>query len=68
MERSIKTKNSGLVAQRLVLCAALCAMLFALCSVAEAQQPKKMAKIGFLSEGLPSSTTDAIRIEVFRRG
>jgi hypothetical protein len=43
-------------------------MLFALCSVAEAQQPKKMAKIGFLSEGFPSSTTDAIRIEVFRQG
>jgi putative tryptophan/tyrosine transport system substrate-binding protein len=30
---------------------ALCAMLFALCLPAEAQQPKKLPKIGFLSSG-----------------
>ena len=30
---------------------ALCALLFALCSPAEAQQPAKMPKIGFLSSG-----------------
>jgi putative ABC transport system substrate-binding protein len=65
--RSLK-QNLVLIAQSSVLCAALCAMLFALCSVAEAQQPKKIAKIGFLSEGFPSSTTDAIRVEAFRQG
>src|SRR5262245_36920567 len=30
----------------------LCAMLFALCSSAEAQQPKKVPRIGFLYPGL----------------
>ena len=31
----------------------LCAMLFALCSSAEAQQPKKVPRIGYLSRSLP---------------
>ena len=65
--RSLK-QNLVLIAQSSVLCAALCAMVFAFFSVAEAQQPKKIAKIGLLSEGFPSSTTDAIRIEAFRQG
>jgi len=34
-----------------VICLALCAMLFALCSSAEAQQVEKIPKIGFLFEG-----------------
>ena len=33
---------------------ALSAMLFALCSSAEAQQPKKVPRIGYLSAGDPS--------------
>ena len=41
----------------------LCAVLFALCSVAEAQQPKKVSRIGFLSP-----TSDDPRVEAFRQG
>jgi putative tryptophan/tyrosine transport system substrate-binding protein len=33
----------------------LCAMLLALCSSAEAQQPKKVPRIGYLSSGNPAS-------------
>src|SRR5512144_970814 len=59
------TQNSALIAQHSVLCAALCAMLFALCVSAEAQQPAKVYRIGYLSGGLASSSPD---IEAFRQG
>src|SRR5215813_5019673 len=45
-QRRIVTKSLALIS---------CAMLFALCFPAEAQQPKKVYRIGFLSEGSPSS-------------
>jgi putative tryptophan/tyrosine transport system substrate-binding protein len=48
---------------RLVVCA-LCALLFALCSVAQAQ-PKKIPRIGFLSVTSPS--TIPARIDAFRQ-
>src|SRR5512147_2472814 len=41
--------HSTFIAQHSVLCAAVCAMLFALCSRAEAQQPKKLPRIGYLT-------------------
>jgi putative ABC transport system substrate-binding protein len=41
-------------------------MLFALCSVAEAQQPRKVPRIGYLSGSPPSSIT--ARTEAFRQG
>src|SRR6266496_4173342 len=44
----------------------LCAMLFALCSSAQAQQPKKIPRIGFLSATSPSSIS--ARLEAFRQG
>lgn len=44
---------------------ALSAMLFALCSSADAQQPKKIPRIGFLSVTSPS--TIPARIEAFRQ-
>jgi len=44
---------------------ALCAMLFALCQPAEAQQPTKVPRIGFLSTALSSVAT---RTEAFRQG
>jgi len=44
---------------------ALCAMLFALCLPAEAQQPKKVSRIGFLA-ATPSGSSD--RTETFRQG
>jgi putative ABC transport system substrate-binding protein len=42
---------------------ALCAMFFALCFSVEAQQPKKVPRIGFLSTSLPLA-----RVEAFRQG
>jgi len=45
---------------------ALVAMLFALCGSVEAQQPKKVPRIGFLITG--SRTTEADRIEAFSQG
>jgi putative ABC transport system substrate-binding protein len=45
---------------------ALSAMLFALCSSAEAQQAKKVPRIGFLSSVSPS--TISARVEAFRQG
>jgi putative tryptophan/tyrosine transport system substrate-binding protein len=44
----------------------LCAMLFALCSSANAQQPGKVPKIGFLV--VPSRSFFANRIESFQQG
>jgi putative ABC transport system substrate-binding protein len=45
---------------------ALCAMLFALCVPAEAQQAKKVPRIGFISPS--SSATAGPRLEAFRQG
>ena len=44
----------------------LCAMLFALCSSAEAQQPKKVFRIGYL--GLAAIRTNDARFDAFRQG
>ena len=44
----------------------LYAMLFALCFSAEAQQPKKVPRIGFLGSASPSAIST--RIEAFRQG
>ena len=44
----------------------LCAMLFALCVSAEAQQPGKIPRIGFLS-GAPLSSIES-RVDAFRQG
>jgi putative ABC transport system substrate-binding protein len=45
---------------------ALCAMLFALCSSADAQQPTKVPRIGFVSGGNANSPPPLI--EAFRQG
>src|SRR5580765_5195588 len=60
------SKISALIAQHSVLCAALCALLVALCLRAEAQQPTKIPRIGFLL-AVPASTISA-RLEAFRHG
>ena len=44
----------------------LCAMLFALCLSAEAQQPTKVPRIGYLAGA--SLSANAARIEAFRQG
>jgi ABC-type uncharacterized transport system substrate-binding protein len=46
-----RSKDSALITQHSVLCLTLCAMLFALCLPARAQQPGKMARIGYLKIG-----------------
>jgi putative tryptophan/tyrosine transport system substrate-binding protein len=50
---------------RKTTCLTLCAMLFALCVAAEAQQTKKVPRIGYLSSRSPSSestSAEAIRL------
>jgi putative ABC transport system substrate-binding protein len=49
-----------------IYCLALCAMLLALSFPAEAQQPKKTARIGYLLASTPSAA--AHNIEAFRQG
>ena len=49
-----------------IIALALCAMLFALCLPAQAQQPTKVPRIGFLSAISPSSIS--ARMEAFRQG
>ena len=56
--------NSVLIPQHSVLVVALCAMLFALCTSASAQQPKKVPRIGYLSSG--NSASDSARAEGIR--
>ena len=61
----VKTKSAR-ITQHSVLCAALCAMLFALCSVVEAQQQSKPARIAYFSAGTASSQTS--RVDAFKDG
>jgi putative ABC transport system substrate-binding protein len=46
---------------------ALCAMLFALCSSADAQQPKKLPRIGLVTQG-SASGPGSVRAEALRQG
>ena len=50
----------------IILYLALCALLFALCASAEAQEPAKVPRIGFQLDA-PAATA-AARIEAFRQG
>ena len=61
-----RMKKNSLVAQHSVFYVVLCAMLFALCSVAEAQQPKKVPHVGYLT--VSSLSSNASRNEAFRQG
>jgi putative ABC transport system substrate-binding protein len=54
-----------------VICLALCAMLFALCASASAQQPKKIPRIGYLSAAAPARETaraEGIRLALRKLG
>jgi putative ABC transport system substrate-binding protein len=64
MERRASRKQSGKFVTTLLLGVTLSTMLFALCTPAEAQQAKKIARIGFLSanSGPPGS------LVVFKEG
>ena len=48
-----------------IICCALCALLFSLCVSVQAQQPKQVFRIGFLTT---SPSTFPGRIEAFRQG
>lgn len=63
---SLRNLYSALIAQHSVLSLALCAMLFAICSSAGAQQPNKVPRIGYLAISPFSSNT--ARIEAFQQG
>ncbi len=52
--------------QKKVICVALCTLLFAPCYSAEAQQAKKVPRIGYLSGSSPSA--NAARYEAFGQG
>ncbi len=56
---------SNIPIPRLRLCLALCAMLFALCGSAEAQQPGKISRIGFLDPSTASGS--AVLVDAFRQ-
>jgi len=58
--------RSAVSKSKSVFCFALCAMLLALCLSADAQQPTKILRIGYLSPNFPSTTP--ARIEAFRQG
>jgi putative tryptophan/tyrosine transport system substrate-binding protein len=49
-----------------LLISGLCALLFALCFSAQAQQPKKVPRLGVLAGG--SAVSDSARIEALRQG
>jgi putative tryptophan/tyrosine transport system substrate-binding protein len=58
----VRAKNS--FSRSSVLCFTLCALLFALSMSADAQQPKKLARICFL--GASNAPTEAIYVKPFR--
>jgi ABC-type uncharacterized transport system substrate-binding protein len=61
------SKASALIAQRSVLCAALGALLFALCSTTAAEQAGKIPRIGYIS-GTYNPSNPGPYVEALRRG
>ena len=59
--------NSALILQHSVLFVALCVMLFALCSSAEAQQPGNVPRVGYVA-ATGDRKTPGPAIEGFRQG
>ena len=54
-----------------IILLALCSLLFAPCSAADAQQPKKVPRIGYLSSGNPardSARSEGMRLDLKERG
>jgi putative tryptophan/tyrosine transport system substrate-binding protein len=59
------------IMDRKIFCLALCALLFALCVSAQAQQPKKVPRIGYISSGdqaSESTRAEAIRLALRELG
>jgi putative tryptophan/tyrosine transport system substrate-binding protein len=65
MKTAIRYKRTGYSKQLKVSAVALCAILFALCMSAEAQQEKKLARIGYLGN---RSYSDTPWMNEFRAG
>jgi ABC-type uncharacterized transport system substrate-binding protein len=63
---SEEEENGRKLMRKNIIGLTLCAMLFALCIPAQAQQPTKIPRIGYLSVLSPSTMAD--RIEAFRQG
>jgi putative ABC transport system substrate-binding protein len=59
----ISTQQSTM--SKKVFCVALCAILFALCMSADAQQPTKVPRIGFLDAGTAAGS--AVLVDAFRQ-
>jgi putative ABC transport system substrate-binding protein len=53
--------------RKYVICLTLCAMLFALCFSASAQQPVKIPRIGFVTSA-GNRNSPGLRVEAFQRG
>jgi ABC-type uncharacterized transport system substrate-binding protein len=66
MGQRAKGKEREILMKKKVIGFSLCALLFALCASAEAQQPTKIPRIGLLVASSPSATSD--RVEAFRQG
>jgi putative ABC transport system substrate-binding protein len=63
--------NRQFIMSKKILCLALCALLLALSLPAEAQQPKKVPRIGYLASGNPTSESarsDGIQLALRERG
>ncbi len=60
------SKHSALFAQHSVIYFALCSLLLAPCFIAEAQQPTKIPRVGYLTAARLSAISD--RVEAFRQG
>jgi putative ABC transport system substrate-binding protein len=69
---SLQYSNTPISRRQLTfVCLTLCALLFAVCLSAEAQQPKKVPRIGYLASGGPAShsaASEAIRLALRERG
>src|SRR4249920_2797953 len=68
---STERKRGRKLMRKNVIRLTLCAMLFALCAAAEAQQPKKVFRIGYLSSTDPareSARSGEIRLALRERG
>ena len=63
----VRSKISALITQQLVLTLALGAMLIALCVAAQAQQPAKIPRIGFVTSA-GNQNNPGPRVQAFQRG
>ena len=69
MKKVIRFQVAGF--SKSVLCVSLCVVIFAFCSYAEAQQPKKIPRIGYLSAAdaaTESTRSEGIRLALRERG